>query len=336
MQTHTLSRGALAEESKTPEQKRKLDIALIGAPVDLGQNKPGVDMGPSALRFPDVDRNLVKSLQALGHNVQDLDDIEVAHRARLPVPEAGDRAKYLDHIIVASKRLAHAVAAAAEHGQFPIVLGGDHSVAIGSVAGMSSVFRRRNENLGLLWIDAHADMNTPEISPSGNVHGMPLACTIGMGPRELTYLLDYCPKVRPQNVVLIGVRDVDHDGDRDLDERRVVKKSGVHAFTMRDVDEMGIAAVMDQAIRIAMEGTAGFHVSFDIDFVDPSEAPGVGTPVPGGGTFREAHLIMETLSDSGCMTSLDMVEVNPVLDDRNRTAKLAMHLMLSAMGKSIL
>ena len=315
---------------------RKLDIALIGAPVDLGQNKPGVDMGPAALRFPDLDRNLVKSLRSLGHAVEDLLDVDVAHRARLPVPDSRDKHKYLPNIVDASNKLAAIVHNAASQGKFPLVMGGDHSVAIGSIAGMASCLRQRNQKLGLIWVDAHADMNTPEISPSGNVHGMPLACCIGHGPRELTHLLDFGRKVDPKHVALIGIRDIDHDPDREIDERKLVHTSGVHAFTMREIDEMGVRPVVAEAIRLASDGTAGFHVSFDIDFVDPLEAPGVGTPVPGGGTFREAHLIMEMLADSGCMTSLDMVEVNPALDDGNRTAKLAMHLILSALGKSIL
>lgn len=292
-------------------------------------------MGPAALRFPDLDRSLVKSLESLGHQVDDL-QIDVKHRATLPRPPADNKQKYLPEIVDASTKLAAIVRASADEGKFPLVLGGDHSVAIGSIAGISSCLRRRGQKLGVIWVDAHADMNTPEMSPSGNVHGMPLACCIGEGPRELTHLLEYSPKVDPRNVVLVGIRDIDHDPQRGDDERRLINRSGVLAFTMREIDEMGARAVMEKAIERASEGAAGVHVSFDIDFVDPSEAPGVGTPVPGGGTFREGHLIMETLYDSGRMISLDMVEVNPALDQRNRTAKLGMHLILSAMGKSIL
>jgi arginase len=215
-------------------------------------------------------------------------------------------------------------------GKFPLVLGGDHSVAVGTVSGVSHVFRTRGERIGVIWIDAHADMNTPESSPSGNVHGMPLACCVGRGPRELTEMFGYVPKVEGENVALIGLRDVD------APEREVVRDSGVTAFTMRHIDERGLRTIMEQAIAIASRGTAGFHLSLDMDSVDPDEAPGVGTPVRGGMTYREAHLAMETICDCGCMVSMEVVEVNPVLDDANRTALLGVELVTSAMGKKIL
>ena len=215
-------------------------------------------------------------------------------------------------------------------GQFPLVLGGDHSVAVGTVAGVAASYRQRGEKIGLIWIDAHADMNTPESSPSGNVHGMPLACCMGLGPSELTEILDFAPKVDPHNVVLIGIRDVD------AREAGEVRKSGVTVFTMRDIDERGLRFVMEQAIAIAGRGTTGIHLSLDMDSVDPDEAPGVGTPVRGGMTYREAHLAMETVSDSGRMVSMEIVEVNPVLDSANRTALLGVELVTSAMGKRIL
>jgi arginase len=209
-------------------------------------------------------------------------------------------------------------------------LGGDHSVAIGTVSGVSRALRKKKKALGLIWIDAHADMNTPQSSPSGNVHGMPLACIIGRGPRELTEIFQYSPKVEPKNVVLVGIRNVDEL------EKKVVQDSGVRVFTMRDIDERGLRVVMTEAVEIASSGTAGFHVSLDMDAVDPVAAPGVGTPVKGGFTYREAHLAMEIVCDSGGMVSMEVVEVNPVIDEVNRTAELAVELVTSAMGKRIL
>jgi arginase len=215
-------------------------------------------------------------------------------------------------------------------GKRPLVLGGDHSIAAGTVAGVAKYFRQQDKKLGLIWIDAHADMNTPQISPSGNIHGMPLACCIGIGPPELAGLLGFSPKIDPSNVALVGIRDIDPM------ERTHVRDSGITAFTMRDVDERGLNKVMSEAIGIASKGTVGFHLSLDLDYVDPSDAPGVGTPVRGGATYREAHLAMEMISDSGGMMSMEAVEVNPVLDEVNRTADLAVELILSAMGKKIL
>src|SRR5262249_24719597 len=212
----------------------------------------------------------------------------------------------------------------------PLVLGGDHSVAVGTVTGMSRHFRKRNEKIGLIWVDAHADMNTPESSPSGNVHGMPLGCIIGLGPPELACLGGSAPKVDRSNVAIVGLRSVDEI------ERQNVRGAGVHPFTMRDIDERGLRSVMQEAIDHASNGTAGFHLSFDMDAVDPQEAPGVGTPVRGGITYREAHLAMETICDSGKMASIEVVEVNPVIDEVNRTALLAVELVMSAMGKRIL
>jgi arginase len=227
-------------------------------------------------------------------------------------------------------RLADMVEQAANATKVPLVLGGDHSVAVGTVAGMSRHFRQHGRRLGLLWIDAHADMNTPESSPSGNVHGMPLACCIGLGPDGLTHLSGYSPAVDPGSVAIVGLRSVDEV------ERLNVRGAGVHAFTMRDIDERGMRAVIQEAIHIVTLGTAGFHLSFDLDAVDPSDAPGVGTPVRGGITYREAHLAMELVCDSGLMASLEVVEVNPVIDEANRTALLAVELIASALGKRIL
>ncbi len=303
---------------------RQSHIAVIGAPLDLGSGRRGVDMGPSAVRVA----NLNARLMDLGYEVQDLGNIPVDQPESRP--EGPSNARYLSEITLACTRLADLVGQAMDRGQVPLVLGGDHSVAVGTVAGISEHFRKTGGRVGLIWIDAHADMNTPETSPSGNVHGMPLACCIGIGPPELTHLYGFAPKVRPENVALVGIRSVD---DR---ERRLVQDSGVHAFTMRDIDERGLRVVMQDAIRVASTGTVGFHVSFDIDSVDPLEAPGVGTPVKGGITYREAHLAMETLCDCKNMTSMEIVEVNPVIDKANQTALLGVELVMSAMGKRIL
>jgi arginase len=299
-------------------------IAIIGAPLDLGQDRRGVDMGPSAIRVA----NLNKRLAALGYHPDDLGNVPVDQPESLPA--GPDRAKYLPQIALACKRLAIMVDRALGQKKVPLVLGGDPSVAVGTVAGVSRYFRRKKQEIGLIWIDAHADMNTPETSPSGNVHGMPLACCVGLGPPELANLLGYAPKVNPRKTVLVGLRDVD------MLERGHVRETGVRAFTMRDIDERGLRSVMDEAFRIASEDTAGFHLSLDMDWVDPQFAPGVGTPVRGGATYREAHLAMELICDCGRMVSMEVVEVNPVIDEINRTADLAVEMIMSAMGKKIL
>jgi len=303
---------------------RQSHIAIIGAPMDLGQGRRGVDMGPSALRVA----NLNERIASLGYQVTDLGNVEVDQPETAPVGPSN--ARYLDQISHTCTRLAGMVEDAAGDGQFPLVLGGDHSIAAGTVSGMSRHFQKRGQNLGLIWIDAHADMNTPDSSPSGNIHGMPLACCVGMGPQELTHIYGYAPKIRPENVAVVGLRSVDEV------ERLNVRQTGVNAFTMRDIDERGLRNIMEEAVSAALAGTAGFHLSFDMDSVDPQEAPGVGTPVKGGITYREAHLAMEILCDSGGITSIEVVEVNPVLDEANRTAMLAVELILSAMGKRIL
>jgi arginase len=302
---------------------RPSHIAVIGAPLDLGQGRRGVDMGPSALRVAGLNARL----KSLGYQVEDLGNIPVEQAEAAPAGDA--RAKYLPQIAAACGALATRVEEALHRGGL-LVLGGDHSVAIGTVSGVSRHFRRDGRAIGLIWLDAHADMNTPESSPSGNIHGMPLACLIGLGPAELVDLGGYRPKVAPHNAVIVGLRDVDQT------EKPRVRASGVHAFTMRDIDERGLRAVMEEAIRLASEGTAGFHLSLDMDFVDPQDAPGVGTPVRGGATYREAHLAMEMICDSQRMTSLEVVEVNPVIDEGNRTAGLAVELVMSGLGKRIL
>jgi arginase len=216
-------------------------------------------------------------------------------------------------------------------GETPVILGGDHSVAAGSVSGVANFYRKQKQKIGLIWIDAHADINTPETTPSGNVHGMPLAALLGLGPDTLSNLLDFSPKVQPENVVLVGVRDVD------ATEKENIRRSGItEVYTMRDIDERGMRTVMEEALRTAGRGTAGYHVSLDMDWIDPEDAPGVGTPVRGGATYREAHLAMEIIADHGRMLALEVVEVNPVIDEHNRTATLAVELISSAFGKKIL
>ncbi len=303
---------------------RQSQIAIIGAPMDLGAGRRGVDMGPSALRLA----GLNEKLASIGYEIQDLGNIVVDQpENQHPGPA---NARYLAQIAHSCSRLASMVEQAAAEKRVPLVLGGDHSVAVGTVTGMSQHFRKQGQKMGLIWIDAHADMNTPESSPSGNVHGMPLACIIGLGPEELVCLGGYRPKVEPSNVSIVGLRSVDEI------ERLNVRDTGVHAFTMRDIDERGLRSVMQEAIDHASSGTAGLHLSFDMDAVDPQEAPGVGTPVRGGITYREAHLAMEIVCDSGKMASMELVEVNPVIDEVNRTALLAVELVMSAMGKRIL
>lgn len=292
--------------------------------MDLGADRRGVDMGPSALRYSGLNQRLVE----LGCDVQDLGDISVT------IPETqhyGDsHAKYLREIADACRHLAQMVLDVCEAGRTPLVLGGDHSIAVGTVSGMSEAYRRRNRKLGLLWFDAHADMNTPDISPSGNVHGMPLAAILGYGPQSLTHIFDFAPKIQPECAVMIGIREVDKD------ERDMVKKSGVRVFTMKDIDMRGIGNVMDEALSIVTKNSDGFAVTLDADFLDPFDTPGVATPVRGGANYREAHLAMEMIADTKKMASFEITEINPILDVQNKTANVGMELALSAFGKQIL
>ena len=299
-------------------------IAIIGAPLDLGQDRRGVDMGPSAVRVA----NLHGRIASLGYEVEDWGNIPVEQKEAAPQGEP--HAKYLAQIASACEKLADRVKNALDQGITPLVLGGDHSVAVGTMGGVSSHYRANGRKAGLIWLDAHADMNTPESSPSGNVHGMPLACILGHGPDKLADLLGYRPKVDPHNAVIVGLRDVD------ATEKPQVRDSGIRAFTMRDIDELGLRAVMNEAIAIASDGTEGLHLSLDMDFCDPADAPGVGTPVRGGVTYREAHLALEMICDSRRMVSMEVVEVNPVIDERNRTADFAVELIMSGLGKRIL
>jgi arginase len=299
-------------------------IRILGVPMDLGQSRRGVDMGPSALRVA----GLQARLKQLNYQVEDIGNISVKQ------PEEqhyGDkRAKYLNEIAETCQGLAEAVEKTLGEEMMPIILGGDHSIAAGSVAGVASFFRKQSKRIGLIWLDAHGDVNTPESSPSGNVHGMPLASIMGYGAPELTELCNFKPKIEPQNVAMVGIRDLD------AKERQLVKKSGVHVFTMRDIDERGMREVMSEALRFATDDTNGVAISLDMDFLDPTEAPGVGTPVRGGVTYREAHLALEMIADSRALVSFELVEINPVVDLHNKTAILGVELILSGLGKKIL
>lgn len=297
---------------------------MIGVPLDLGQSRRGVDMGPSAVRVAGLEARL----EELGHVVEDAGNVSVA------IPEqkkAGDpHAKYLREITATCTKHAELVLKTLEAGKVPLVLGGDHSVGAGTVSGVAEFYRKQGQKIGLIWIDAHTDINTPDSSPSGNVHGMPLAAILGLGPSDLANIYNFSPKVHPENCVLVGVHDID------TREKANIKETGIEVYTMRDIDERGMRTVIEEALRVAGRGTAGYHVSLDMDWIDPEDAPGVGTPVRGGASYREAHLAMEIISDHGRMVSFEIVEVNPVIDEHNRTADLAVELALSAFGKKIL
>ncbi len=297
---------------------------IIGVPMDLGQSRRGVDMGPSALRVA----GLQQRIKQLGWTVEDIGNIDVKQAEEMHFGEK--RAKFLNEITDACKQLSEMVQKALNEGFVPVVLGGDHSIAVGTVSGVSQHYKKQEKRMGLLWLDAHGDMNTPESSPSGNVHGMPLAAIIGYGAPELVEMGGYKPKVSPRNVAIVGARDLDSK------ERRIVKESGIHVFTMRDIDERGMREVMAEALRFATDETDGVAVSLDMDFVDPEDAPGVGTPVRGGVTYRESHLALEMIADSEAMASLEVVEINPVIDEHNKTASLGVELVLSGLGKKIL
>jgi arginase len=311
-------------------------IGLIGVPMDLGTHLRGVDMGPSALRVAGVNAKLV----ALGYRVHDRGNVSVpsAHVAFADESHPAKKlrslkAKSLLYAPLVQKvclELAAKVEKSLDHSEIPLVLGGDHSVAMGTLGGLARFGKRKQRKYGLLWVDAHGDCNTLETSPSGNIHGMPMAVALGHGPRALTHFAGVCPMVDPQRTVLLAARDLD------LGERENIKRFGIHVFTMRQLDERGVFNCMEEALRLVTQGTDGFHLSFDIDSVDPSVAPGVGTPVSGGLTIREAHLIMELVADSKRMASCELVEVNPTLDQRNATAWLATELLTSAFGASIL
>jgi len=299
-------------------------VHIIGVSLDLGGNRRGVDMGPSAFRIA----GLGERLAGLGITVTDSGDLVA------PIPETkafGDpHKKYIREIARVCERLYKSSLGVLEKGGVPLVLGGDHSLAAGSVAATADFIRRDGKPLGLIWVDAHGDMNTPATSGSGNVHGMPLAALLGSEPAELARIGGFAPKVTPERTVLIGIRNLDER------EKERIRGSGVHVFTMKDIDRHGIAQTVEQAIAIAARDTGGIHVSFDLDVCDPTIAPGVGTPVKGGLDYREAHMVMEMVADSGLLRALDLVEVNPILDDRNMTAILGAELASSALGQKII
>jgi len=302
----------------------KVALALLSVSIDLGAGRRGVDMGPSALRIA----GLVPGLEALGYSVRELGTVNASGPELTPPGES--RARYLPEILEVCSRSHDLLVQAMEEGLFPLVLGGDHSLSMGTATAVADVHRKRGEQVGLIWVDAHTDMNTPEITPSGNIHGMSLSVLTGKGPRELLELADGVPAVDPAHVSVIGAREVDPR------EREAVRASGIRVFTMSEVDERGLAVCVNEAIERATRGTAGFHVSFDLDVIDPMAAPGVGTPVPGGINYREAHLICEKMARSGQLLGFELVELNPVLDLSNRTAQLGVGLVESALGKSIL
>jgi arginase len=310
-------RGAQAQPTRR--------IRVIGVPLDLGASRRGVDMGPSAVRVAGLEARL----EALGHQVTDGGNIRV--EIAETQASGSENARFLKQIAETCTRTAEAVVKTLEEGLTPLLLGGDHSLAAGSISGVAHFYRRQSQQIGVVWLDAHSDINTPESSPSGNVHGMPLAALLGLGPELLAAIFGYSPKIAAENTVLIGLRDID------AGERENLRRAGVTAvYTMRDIDERGMRNVMEEALRVAGRGTAGYHVSLDMDWIDPEDAPGVGTPVRGGATYREAHLAMEIIADHGRMLSLEIVEVNPVIDEHNRTADLAVELACSAFGKKIL
>jgi len=305
-----------------PNQKKPVHI--FGVPLDLGASRRGTDAGPSAVRIA----GLSTAIEKLGY--------EVVLESDIPVPAMETRqaesrnARFKGEILEVCNNLATATRSALDVGQIPLVIGGDHSIAMGTVSGVSAHFREKNAEIGLIWFDAHGDMNLPDTSPSGNIHGMPLAHLLGRGDPELANILQQGPAVKPENVVLVGIRDIDDN------ERNIIRDSGVTVFTMRDIDELGMTHICRETLRIVNSGTAGFHISFDVDGCDPSVIPGSGTLVPGGVSFREAHQLLENCADSGRMTSMEVVELNPFLDQANISAERAVALIQSAFGRSIL
>ena len=302
----------------------KKAVTVLGVPLGYGASMAGVDIGPAALRVARLNQRIAR----LGYSVRDLGDMRLERPQTLP--EESEKLKYVREISNACEQLASEVEAILEANEFPIVLGGDHSIAMGSFSGVANYYRKREQTLGLIWFDAHADMNTPETTPSGNLHGMPLAVLLGCGAPELTRIAGFSPKIDPALCAHVGARDIDPG------ERELIKKLGIRFFTMREIDDRGMRACMDDAIAIASKGTAGYSVTFDVDALDPGDAPGSGTLVRGGLTYREAHLGMELIAEHGGMRLLEIVEINTALDVNNKTAELGVELILSALGKTVL
>lgn len=298
-------------------------VQIIGVPLDLGANMRGANMGPSAIRIAD----LHQKIGVLGFQVSDLGDIPVPIRDTLPADS--HRNRFLREIQKVCEDLQQKVYATLREDKVPIVLGGDHSIAIGTISGTSRFHKEKNEKVGLIWVDAHADMNTPSSSPSGNVHGMPLSIILGNGHPALVDIGYPGAKIRPENIALVGIRTLDGA------EKEICRKSGIRYFTMREIDERGMHAVMKEAVAVATKGTSAIHLSFDIDGIDPLYAPGVSTPVTGGVSYREAHLALEMIADTGLLKSMEFVELNPMTDLAHKTAQLCVELVQSALGKSI-
>lgn len=299
-------------------------VRVLGFPIDLGADRRGVDMGPSALRIADVDLKL----EALGYKVIDEGDIPIRN---IEVQELQDpKLKYLPEVAAMSQILAGRVKSILDGGDFPLIFGGDHSMSIGSLAGIGAHCQEHNKTLGVIWIDAHADMNTADTTPSGNIHGMPVAVALGLGHPTLTRIGYNGPKLDPRNLAIIGLRSIDPG------ERELIKELGVAAYTMFDVDKLGMYEIAERVLEVMSRSVDHLHISFDVDGVDPTIAPGVGTPVPGGLTYREAHVFMEMISQIDAYASLEVAEVNPILDDRNKTAEFAAEIIASSMGKRIL
>ncbi len=299
-------------------------VNLIGFPMDLGADRRGVDMGPSAVRIA----NLQQKLEHLGYKVIDSGDINIQIMEKQKIGNL--KLKYLSEILRTSKILASRIEKVLEKDQFPLCIGGDHSMALGTIAGISSYCKKNKLKMGVIWIDAHPDMNTDKTSPSGNIHGMPLAASLGIGNDKLVNFYGFKPKIKPENCALIGIRSID------ILERESIKKLNLPVYTMSDIDKLGIHRVISRVLKHFKENVDHIHVSFDLDSVDPSIVPGVGTPVPGGLSYREAHLIMEAIAECGCMSSLEVTEVNPILDNKNISAIFATEIIASSMGQRIL
>lgn len=301
-----------------------MNVSITNVHLDLGAGRRGTDMGPSAIHTA----GLVPGLERLGHRIDQVESFGVEAAEGMTVTDPS--ARFLPVIADLCARIADKVEADCAAGRFPLVLGGDHAQAMGTIAGIARHYRKTGERIGVLWVDAHADMNTPETSPSGNIHGMPLAALLGHGPDELTKLAGPEPALRPEDVVIIGARDIDPT------EVPLVRETGVRVYTMSELDRRGTSICLDEALAQLADGTAGVHLSFDLDGVDPKDAPGVGTPVPGGLNLRESHLICETVAESGRLLGMELVELNPTLDDANRTGRLSVWLIESALGRTIL
>ena len=319
--------GLLEEQAKTAATLRPgvgRRVGIIGAPCGYGASIAGVDLGPAAMRVAGLRQRIAQ----LGYEVRDRGDLRLDCPSNPPAH--GEKLRYLCEITAACTQLAADVKKTLEGGELPVVLGGDHSIAIGSIAGAASFYRQQGKQVGLIWFDAHADMNTPETTPSGNIHGMPLAVLLGHGAQELTGIEGFSPKLDARFCAHVGARDVD------AGERELIKKLGIRFFTMREIDERGMSACMEEAISIASKADAGYYVTLDVDALDPGDAPGSGTVVRGGLTYREAHLGMEKIAEAGGALALEVVEINTALDINNRTAQLGVELILSALGKTIL